>query len=679
MSSRLGFARAAHGVSALLLSLVILASTWAFFIAADQEGPAGVTEGFSIVALPPEESGAATLHSAIRGAAEREQVNIYKVTPSLEGEAVGQDYFAFTGNDDALLGDLATGSFPAFSRGFPAQLHPAEELTPEQHLGLYMIQGSPDAAESVRAALQGEGLELTPASTPPMLVLWAAHLVTGGWGTATLTLWAALLLTSANLLSVRLGIHGLRRATGSSALHATSLDAAAVLLPAALSAALPTAVLLIHSLVRADGYRAPSILVTGLSTAVLVLSASAAAIAVIMLLMLRRDVGAVLKGARPVRTLGVLSVTVLLLSTCAMGAGTIAAIHHSQEDQWAQEAHDYLTARPEVFSVLGSFALSGQQGDALNDGLGAAYRDLEPRRQATLMTSTLLEEVTATDPHRQAHRTLLTDSGFLSTLTGAPPALEDEVVRITSQEGGVAVIIPRTLEAESARITEDVEQILSFQAGLRPDDQRVDARVVAVPAIDLGVVPFLDLEPGSTERTFAVDPVLVVTDAAGGVLPDSFYGSFGLFTDAAALDREIEKRNLELVVAGTVRVSELAAYDQAERAASARVRTAGNITMAIALVIASALLAAVQFSRTTAAIFLRMSTGSSFLRIHRTFLLVVAALSAASTATGTLLTGSSAPTASVISIVVAALTVLIAAAVLATLSRTLTHDALETT
>ena len=453
MSSRLGFARAAHGVSALLLSLVILASTWAFFIAADQEGPAGVTEGFSIVALPPEESGAATLHSAIRGAAEREQVNIYKVTPSLEGEAVGQDYFAFTGNDDALLGDLATGSFPAFSRGFPAQLHPAEELTPEQHLGLYMIQGSPDAAESVRAALQGEGLELTPASTPPMLVLWAAHLVTGGWGTATLTLWAALLLTSANLLSVRLGIHGLRRATGSSALHATSLDAAAVLLPAALSAALPTAVLLIHSLVRADGYRAPSILVTGLSTAVLVLSASAAAIAVIMLLMLRRDVGAVLKGARPVRTLGVLSVTVLLLSTCAMGAGTIAAIHHSQEDQWAQEAHDYLTARPEVFSVLGSFALSGQQGDALNDGLGAAYRDLEPRRQATLMTSTLLEEVTATDPHRQAHRTLLTDSGFLSTLTGAPPALEDEVVRITSQEGGVAVIIPRTLEAESARIT----------------------------------------------------------------------------------------------------------------------------------------------------------------------------------------------------------------------------------
>lgn len=200
-----------------------------------------------------------------------------------------------------------------------------------------------------------------------------------------------------------------------------------------------------------------------------------------------------------------------------------------------------------------------------------------------------------------------------------------------------------------------------------------------MPAIDLGVVPFLDLEPGSTERTFAVDPVLVVTDAAGGVLPDSFYGSFGLFTDAAALDREIEKRNLELVVAGTVRVSELAAYEQAERAASARVRTAGNITMAIALVIASALLAAVQFSRTTAAIFLRMSTGSSFLRIHRTFLLAVAALSAASTATGTLLTGSSAPTASVISIVVAALTVLIAAAVLATLSRTLTHDALETT
>lgn len=675
MNNNLGFARAVVWVCALLLSGILTGVSTMFFLDQDRWGPEEITEVFTVTDIPPDISRDALI-STVDDVVNDAGVNVYKMSPFSQGDDRGTDYYLFAGNPSSVLGNPENGNFPTFSSGYPAALHDASALTRDRLLGACAVQGSSVQTQQIVDALARHQIVAAPVSSPPGVFRWPFFFLTSPWGIAAITLWIGLVLALVNQSAARLAIVGLRQATGTEPSRVLVPEATAVLAPAAACAAVMPLVLLTYSQLWVDGYQARSILTVGVLQALIPLSAALFAFVVAILAARRRSVGRILNGARPAGLLATLSVVAIVATAAGVGVSGASAVHRVIDEQYARSADEYRAQHPELVQPALGYAITSSQAPHIDEQLGLIYREMEAKDHVLLTTPGSLDSSGAVPSAALQERTLVVNTAFLASL----PSADVEVIRKTdaaAQPGRLVVLVPSDLLVQQRdQLRSAVEQWVDFQISLRPTAEQVEPRVSFVENVNLGVVPRLDYDD-SDNPMYGVDPVLIVTDASSGVLSNEFYAGLGAYSDGDVYQRLLGDHQVSHAVVSLRNVAQLSALDHADRRSELRVTLTGTAVMLLALILGSAVFAAVHHARRRTAVFLLSSTGSGYLGIHGKFTVLTAALAVIPASWGA--AASSIPWVARIGVVVVCAAVVVVATVvtLGALQRSVNRTALE--
>lgn len=161
---------------------------------------------------------------------------------------------------------------------------------------------------------------------------------------------------------------------------------------------------------------------------------------------------------------------------------------------------------------------------------------------------------------------------------------------------------------------------LSFEASLRDPADRVTPQLTVLDDVDLGVVPRLDYNNSSETSAsgssmYLVDPVMVVTDARGGLFEDHFYAGRGVFFDRDSLVSLLDRNG----VSGAADIESVAHASElyrVNREADYRAVIIGVVVVVVVLAMSLLILSASYLLRNRTAIFLQWTTGRSYLGIH---------------------------------------------------------------
>lgn len=677
MKSKLTVANAAVWINVIGLGLVLLAAQSMFLMKQDPYGPEGITESFTIFELPSDITREDVIWM-IESSVDRLGVNVYKSVPSASGDIRGSDYYLFEGDPETTLGSTSTGDFPSFQTSYQATLSPAAWLPHEKLIGVYLVQGQPGSASDLVAEL--EALGTTEGSTgPSTAAMWIFFLIGGAWGTAVLVMWGALALAIANLLSVRLAIAGLRIATGSNRLATASVEVATSLFPVVICTTIPVFMLLGYSIFMIGGYRSATILTIGVTTAPLVLGSALLALLIVLVAMSRRSIGSIIKGARPNRPLAVAAGIIIMVSAASVGLSAGSALDRISEEANAKEADDFRAARPELFKPMAGHALLNSEGLESLGRLGEIFGEMEAEDLALLADGEFFMVDKDVVELVGDHGMVLANSAFTTELSALTLTQQEAIDHATSRPGGVAILLPTMVAEERAVVEAIVKEQLSFQATLPSAFDSHSPEITVIPNQNLGVVPRLDFanEPGVP--TYFVDPVVVVVNASAGVLPDTKFGSSGVFAGRVEFDRLVDQANLLELIVGVESIEQLSAVDQADRKLELRASIAGIIAMIVSLSVASAILTTVYYNRMVKAIFLLNSTGSTFIVMHRRFILFTSVIVAVPACLALIGSEAAFGAKAGIALALTSLTLLCAIGMLAGLARNISHEALEET
>lgn len=617
MINNLRFARTIVWVCGLLLSGVLTAASFMFFADQDRWGPEGFTEVFTIAEIPQEISHD-DLMSMINEVAATTSVNVYKMSPSTTGDVRGTDYYLFLGDASSVLGNVEEGTFPTFTNQFPAALHPEGSLTRDRLLGAYAVQGSAQQAQQFVDALSDDGVQASSVSSPPGLVLWPFFLLTSPWGVAAVILWIGLVLALFNQSSVRLAIVGLRRATGESLTRTLLAESSAILGPVMCCAAVMPMVLLLYSALWAHWYQARTILQIGVLQAVVPFSAAALVLVIAEVATRHFSAGQLVTGARPTKLLAALSLIAIVVTAAGVGLSTSSVVAGVLDERDARIADSYREQHPKLFQPALSYAITTDETDHILDRLGQIYRKMEAQQQVYITVSGFLDGfgIGGSEPWQQ--HTLVANSTFIESLPATTPQQARRVSDAITASGGLAVLMPSDQKQHTDQIRGAVEQWADMQVSLDDASNTTKPAVTVIHDVDLGVVPRLDYDD-SDDPMYVVDPVLVVTDATSGVLSNDFYAGNGAYTSPDEYQQRLQNHDMSHTVVAMENIAQLSALEHADRQAQLRVTLTGTAVMLLALVLGSAIFAAVRHARHRTAIFLLSTTGSGYLGTHGRF------------------------------------------------------------
>lgn len=614
MINNLRFTRAVLLTCSLLLSGVLAAAGFMFLTDQDRWGLAGFTEVFTISQLPLDVS-EDTLRSTITEVAAATDVNVYKMSPSTRGDVRGIDYYLFLGDVATALGNVDEGTFPTFTKYFPAEIFPADALTRDRFMGAYAVQGTADQTQEFVEALSDDSILATAVSSPPGYLLWPFFLVTSPWGVAVVILWVGLVLTMFNQALVRFAIVGLRRASGESLARIVNAEIFAVLGPVLWCAALPPGILLVYSAIWAEWYQTQAILQIGALQAVIPLSAGFIALVLTRISVWRYSTGQIISGARPTRLLASLSIIAMVSTAMGVGLSSSAAFSQVFDEGDARIADTYRAQHPRLFQPALSYAITTDEADYLLDQLGQIYRKMEAKGQVYLTVSGSFDAYARDVSEPWMVRTLVVNSTFLESLRGITPLQVRAVSDSINSPGGVAVLMPSDQIQHYDQIRVSVEEWAEHQVSLNTETEEVEPTVTIIEDANLGVVPRLDYDD-SNNSMYVVDPVLIVTDATSELLSNDFYAGIGAYTSLEDYQMLLQDHAVSHAVVTAQSIAELSALEHADRRGQLLITLTGTTVMLLALVLGTVIFAAVHHVRYRTAIFLLSSTGSGHWRTH---------------------------------------------------------------
>ncbi|MPM18119.1 hypothetical protein SDC9_64525 [bioreactor metagenome] len=431
--------------------------------------------------------------------------------------------------------------------------------------------------------------------------------------------WATVVLAAANLLSTRLAVVGVRLSAGMSAAKVVGREVGAVLGPALVAGLVPSVALLGYSLVWAGGYRWASIVTISAVHVLIQVSAVIAASALIGLGVQGLSIGRIVTGKRPVALLAGLAVIAVVGTTIIASAGATQAVERSKDRQLERQAESYRAAHPDLVFTYTTYAVVSDDAERVNAGLADTYRQAESTDGALFTDVTGAAEVGGfEEKHRPT--AMVANTAFLDSLDAADVGLRHGVEEATRPAGGVALLIPSHRSGERAEIMSRTHEWLSFEASLRDPADRVTPQLTVLDDVDLGVVPRLDYNNSSETSAsgssmYLVDPVMVVTDARGGLFEDHFYAGRGVFFDRDSLVSLLDRNGVS-GAADIESVADASELYRVNREADYRAVIIGVVVVVVVLAMSLLILSASYLLRNRTAIFLQWTTGRSYLGIH---------------------------------------------------------------
>lgn len=683
MGNNLSLARLITWLTAFVLGSLLTAATGMFFADQDRWGPEGITAGFTVLELPHDTSRETVIGQIDQSAAELD-LNIYRLAPSANGAERATDYYAFIGNSRSVIGDLASGKFPTFGTSYNARLLPADELTRDQLVGMFAVQGDSQNAAVIAAELSNLGLVVRPFTSPPGYLTWPFFLLGSPWGVAVVALWITLVLTLVNLAVTRLAIAAHCRATGISPWLWVSKEVLAMCAPAAFAATLPAAILITYSLAAADGYQAIPVLIVSMVQTAVLLGSALFAMAITWIISRNITLGRLITGARPTRILSILSAIAIVAASLGTGASAGSATRQIISEEHAKFADDYRASQPTLVQASLGHAITSEEAPDLLDALGASYVDLESKNGVLLTETNPLGQFTA-DPNTATQASgghsppnILANTAFLLSLPNIDQELINSISERSSDPNSVTVLLPTSRAEERDQLLSTIRQWLEFQTSLNEGGQPSIPNILVIDDIDLGVVPLLDYnDPPGTMHL--IDPVTIVIDAKSGILPHRFYAGLGAYTDGNQFRQAVNERGAGRAVVATNSIPELSALARVDRLAELRITLTGVVVLILTLFIGAAILAAVHFARNRTAIFLLVTTGAPPWKIHGFFLFRILLLAGIPATCGVALIRPPLLIAVVITMFISCVVLLVAYSSLTLLQRNITCSALEIT
>ncbi|WOQ15454.1 hypothetical protein [Raineyella sp. W15-4] len=617
MRSNLVLGKLLLWVATGLCSLTLLLSTAMFLTDEDRYGPEGITQGVALYSLPGRVS-LQEFTTTLDAVALAEGVNVYKSWPAPENGILATDYFVFAGDPGSIIGDVQTHTFPTFGGRYVGRLYPASSIERYQLLGGFFVHGSAEQAQAVMESLASLGADVKTVPSLPAVLRWPIFLTGSPWGGAVVIAWVAVVLAGANLLSLRLAVAGLRLSVGMSYVQVLGREAGGVLIPALLAGVVPSAALLGYAFGWAAGYRWASIITVASLHVLIQGSAVLAASALFGLAVRGFSIGRIMAGKRPVALLASLSVVAIVGTSIIASAGAAQAFAGANDRHLEQQADSYRAAHSNLVFTYTTYAIVGDDVKQVIDGLAESYRQAESTGGVLLtQVDAVAGRGTAFD-QKGRPTALVANTAFLGSLDAADASLRRHVEEATRPLGGVALLIPSGRGDERREIISHATDWLSWEASLRDPADRVAPQLTVLDGVDLGVVPRLDYNGADTapgRPMYLVDPVMLVTDARGGLFDDHFYAGSGAFKDRDSLVRLLDQYGVS-GAADIEIVAQASELYRVNREADYKVVITGMVLMVTVLSMALVILSAIYLLRNRVAIFLLWTTGRSYLGIH---------------------------------------------------------------
>jgi putative ABC transport system permease protein len=608
--------RAAVAVSICIALLL----AFQFTMTQDRSVPIGTHASFTISTLPGDATKSQAL-KAILSAAQRESVNIYKVTVDPTQVGSGRVLFSFIGNVREHAALFPGDRYPNFDPRYSTSLLPFDAMGTQDVRGLFVTTADLATAQRLIADLRKTGFHAAIA-TGPGNFLAIRTLDDSGAGPVALAALLGLLLALGYSISHQRKIFAVKAIHG----FTSSRTLVGVLRPfsevywsSAILLGLASALgLLIYN----GGAQFGEFAVTAAAALTVTYIAGMVAQAIMFTAAPSKPDVRYLKGARPLAFLLVLAVTV---QTLVLGVGysvlsdtarlyISTAADEAQSDSWL-DAGGVVSVRFGGFNTQKDF-------DDLTPSVGALYRTEEGASRAILAyhSSAPLELQSGFGPDRG--NSLIVNNVYLS-LQDVRAADGKRIENLAEGPGVIYLLIPEHLRPTAQSIEADFRAFAEFQVSL--GTAPFTASINTLYTADNQMI-FNYGSLSSMEHTSQADPVIAVIPAASGVLSDDFYlGAIttanAMFTDAETVRAEIRAGALESHILSIDSVSDQALASIDRRHGQIAAYIAGIVMILLVMVFSTGVLASIYCDRNKQSLFTKYTLGWTFLRTHGAYLL----------------------------------------------------------
>lgn len=620
MNSHIRFAYILAWITSFLLSSIFVSATYIFLVDQDRWGPEGFRTGVAITELPSNLSTESFLNE-LNSIAQARNINIYKISVSLDYDVRASDYYLILGNTDTVIGNLDTASFPSFSDKYPSRLYPEQQLSRDQLTGTYLIDGNPQDSQAVADKLKQLGVISTTVDSAPGYLLWFFFLVGNGWAVAVAILLICLILSLCQLQSVRLSVVSARVTAGEVPLYVSLKEIASLLLPVYVPLVFGTTALSLYSLIYAQGYRLTSIGMIAIQQGLILTGALAISLLSIRICTAKYSLGELNKGRRPMTLLGALSCALILLAFWGSMASISNTLTLKNEDVKESYADTLRNEHTNLVQPVMGYALLSSQADDAQEQLGNIFGKLEMDQTSYLASKNPLYDT----PSSVSDNVLLANPNYLKTFTQLDASTLDTIAGAAQKKSSVAVLIPQPYSPYEAEIVAEVKIWAESQQELGGNSQP-SVSVTTYTGTDTGILPLLSYDV--TTNMYLENPIVIVSHSANHVIPPQIIGEYGIVFDDTALKNAVNEANLGYAVVGyeyTTQNSDLAAAD---RKVAFNISLIGTSVALLALLLGNIILAIIYHARNRSAIFLLRTSGASFAETYGDFIVKTILLAA---------------------------------------------------
>lgn len=620
MNSHIRFAYILAWITSSLLCLIFASATYIFLVDQDRWGPEGFRTGVAITELPSNLSTESFLNE-LSSLAQARNINIYKISVSLDYDVRASDYYLILGNTDTVIGNLDTASFPSFSDKYPSRLYPEQQLSRDQLTGTYLIDGNPQDSQAVADKLKQLGVISTTVNSKPGYVLWFFFIVGNGWAVAVAILLICLILSLCQLQSVRLSVVSARVTAGEVPLYVSLKEIALLLLPVYVPLVFGTTALSLYSLIYAQGYRLTSIGMIAIQQGLILTGALAISLLSIRICTAKYSLGELNKGRRPMTLLGALSGLLVVVAFLGSMVSISDTLTLKNEDVKESHADTLRNEHTNLVQPVMGYALLSSQADDAQEQLGNVFAQLEIDQTSYLASKNPLYDT----PSSVSDNVLLVNPNYLMTFTQLDTSTLDAVTSTAQEESSVAVLIPQSYSPYEAEIVAEVKIWAESQQELGGNSQP-SVSVTTYTGTDTGILPLLSYDV--TTNMYLENPIVIVSHSANHVIPPQIIGEYGIVFDDTALKNAVNEANLGYAVVGYEYTTQNSALAAADRKVAFNISLIGTSVALLALLLGNIILAIIYHARNRSAIFLLRTSGASFAETYGDFIVKTILLAA---------------------------------------------------
>lgn len=605
--------------AASLVLIVLVISTWLFLNDEDRFGPEGVGNSFAISAIPDSVT-VADITGKIDDLAQQLHINVYKSWPSERDGVRVTDYYLFEGDAATAFGHGNAGHFPSFGGMYVGRLAPSYKLTLTQLYGSYAVYGSEPQTARFAESLARLGIETSTTSVPSVVIRWPLEVAGGPIGAAIVIAWLALLLSSLNILVVRMAIAATRLSSGMSRFYVLIRDALVTCIPAATVGVLPTLIIVAYAEIHSGGYRVSSALSMLLPQLLVTLAAPGIALLLHRANSRRLSIGSVISGARSTTVLTSIAVLTVAFSGLSAAVAAVGVVNQTDGYRAERALDTYWAGRSNLSLISLSYAFTTADSSTFQQKLATIYRESERDDEVLLSQGDAPSSLgDAFDAGGQS-RSAVANTAFLRTLGVLTDKQLTDIEMHVEKPGGAVILLPSKLSAQSSEITQQTAEWFNFEATLDTSDDAPEADISVIEDVNLGIVPRFDTALSGGGPLYLDDPILVVTDAGSELLSDDFYAGAGAYLEPDSVQTALDRSGAARYVTNLERIGDVAALKEANDAADLWAAIVGLILMCTVLIAGWIVVSSIYLSRERSRIFLMWTTGSSFAAIHGKFL-----------------------------------------------------------